>query len=209
MKESNKPKSKDAMQELRGWLSHPLLLLLVGALISNYLIPGLTRQWQINEKALEIKTSLVNRISTSVAGVVTTAQLGEIRATSQTQQEYDDAFRIWETERGVIGSQIEAYFPGTQIGSEWDTYSGLLTEVYALAGTDAPILRQARLKEVQTYLPESKLDWAILARAEYRESAHSKYREYVQAWISLKRILLAKRDDFTRKILNSSIEPLK
>ena len=45
------------------WLSHPLLLLLVGALVSSYLLPLLTQSWQNHQKELELKSALVSQIS--------------------------------------------------------------------------------------------------------------------------------------------------
>jgi len=138
MERTKEIEPKEFGQKLREWLSHPLLLLIVGALISSYLIPSLTRQWQINEKELEIKTALVSQIGEAVASIMTTAQLAEVRNTSQTRQEYDEAFRRWEMERAVIGAQIQAYFPQTQIGSEWEPYCRVLIHVYRFSGTDDP-----------------------------------------------------------------------
>jgi hypothetical protein len=42
-------------------LSHPLLLLIIGAVISSILIPQLTNIWQVNEKELDIKFELAEK----------------------------------------------------------------------------------------------------------------------------------------------------
>jgi hypothetical protein len=43
-------------------LSHPLLLLLVGAMVTALLIPVLTSLWSVNEKELDLKLQLANKI---------------------------------------------------------------------------------------------------------------------------------------------------
>jgi hypothetical protein len=43
-------------------ISNPLVLLIVGAVISGILVPYITRQWQDHQKELELKTELVSRI---------------------------------------------------------------------------------------------------------------------------------------------------
>jgi hypothetical protein len=52
-------------------LSHPLFLLIIGAIISGLLIPILTRKWQKDRTDLEIKIDLVSRISETVMKMMT------------------------------------------------------------------------------------------------------------------------------------------
>ena len=61
-------------------LKHPLIVLLVGALISGLLIPAFTRRWQNYQKALEIKTQLVSDLSKSIMGIVMATQFAHIGA---------------------------------------------------------------------------------------------------------------------------------
>lgn len=44
--------------KLKFILSNPLLLLVVGGIISGLLIPYITNQWQNHQQQLEIKTGL-------------------------------------------------------------------------------------------------------------------------------------------------------
>jgi len=48
-----------------GLLSHPLFLLVIGAIISSIIIPVYTNQWQNYQKELEIKSKLAEEISRS------------------------------------------------------------------------------------------------------------------------------------------------
>ncbi len=43
---------------IKEWLSHPLVLLVVGAAITSFLLPQLTASWQVNEKELDLKYGL-------------------------------------------------------------------------------------------------------------------------------------------------------
>jgi hypothetical protein len=72
---------------LPGLLVHPLLLLIVGALLSSWLIPSITQRWQNHQKELEIKTNLASQISESVTGITMAVQFAPLEAAEQTQQE--------------------------------------------------------------------------------------------------------------------------
>jgi hypothetical protein len=115
-------------------LKHPLIVLLVGALISGLLIPAFTRRWQNYQKALEIKTQLVSDLSKSIMGIVMATQFAHIGAKSQKQADFDQAYRDWEIESAVIGTKLQAYFPDTTIPTEWTAFSELVTDFYALEG---------------------------------------------------------------------------
>jgi len=43
-------------------MSHPFLLLVAGTIVSSIIIPDFTRQWQNNQKQLELKTNLADEI---------------------------------------------------------------------------------------------------------------------------------------------------
>jgi hypothetical protein len=200
---------KENPQKIRDWLAHPLLLLLVGSLISSYLIPSVTRQWQNHQKQLEIRTQLVGDISDAVARIITAVQFVEVGSATQSQSQFDEAFRSWEIERAILGSEIRSYYPHTDIGDSWSAFSEIVTEVYALSGTYDQTYRQQRLERIQTYLPNSSIDWTSLADLTLREGDFSQRVTYQNAWFSLKDSLLAKRDELISRILESTITPLR
>ena len=138
------------ISSLYQWLSHPLILLLVGALISSYLIPALTRRWQEHQKELEIKIDLVDQINEAIIDIVMRIQFVEIEAKSQTQEEFDTAYREWEIKAAVIGSRIRAYLT-EDIYLDWDTYSRSVTGFYTLAGIFEEAKRKESLREIQNY----------------------------------------------------------
>jgi len=89
---------------LYDWLAHPLLLLIIGALISALIVPWLTQRWQNHQKKLELKSDLVSQISESVVNMVMAVLYAVLGAKSLTPEKYDEAFHDWQTRQAVIGS---------------------------------------------------------------------------------------------------------
>lgn len=112
-------------------LKHPLVLLVVGALLSSYLIPSWTRQWQNGQAELEAKLALVNFIDEEVGQMVTAVQFCMMKSASQSQGDYDEAYRRWEVERQIIRSRLQAYYPGAKLLLEWDALAADIGEFYA------------------------------------------------------------------------------
>ena len=88
------------------YLSNPFSLLVIGAVISSYLIPRFTRRWQDHQDELQLKRQLVERISNSTVNVV----LAVADAIKIPQEGLDKAEHDWHLECSSIGSYIEAYF---------------------------------------------------------------------------------------------------
>jgi len=185
------------------WLSHPLLLIIVGALISSYLIPALTRRWQDHWKELELKVSLLSRISKSATDMVMAVQYAKLRTKSQTQEDYDRAYRKWEIEAAVIGSHLRAYFPNTQIGPDWDTYSELVTDLYALSGTHDVAKRREQVQKIRDHFSSSpsSVDWdALFEKAD---------PQHWENWSILRQQILNRKDELAQLILKSRMSLFK
>src|SRR5262245_57180663 len=90
-------------------LQHPLLLLLVGALISSWIIPSFTRQWQDHQKELELKSDLVGKIGDAVANMVIKAQVKKASPSIIPINEFYDTWQNWESASATIASRIRAY----------------------------------------------------------------------------------------------------
>jgi hypothetical protein len=109
-------------------LSHPFVLLIIGAGISGLLIPHITNQWQNHQKELELKTDLASQISKAVANIIIGSRLVQIPTFAYTNLSYANIVEQWEESKASIGSQIEAYFSDTQLKQEWDNLSSAITE---------------------------------------------------------------------------------
>lgn len=197
--------------DLSKLLSHPLLLLVVGALISKYLIPSLTRRWQDHQKKLELKSDLLNRIGESVTGIVIAIQFAECMAGHQTKEDLDHAYRDWEIKRAGIGSSLRAYYPESKIGPDWDSYSDLVTDFYGLTEIQDEKNRKAHLREIRHWLTGSsdEIDWEVLSRKKvFLQSLHlrpEEHREYLSNWFRLKQAILRQKDEIVQRILTSRI----
>ena len=112
-------------------LRHPFVLAVTTALITGWIVNGLTRRWQDRQKALEIRTELVSAMSESVIKAIlavdrAASQVGRERLAKEpgisptpSAEQVDDSFAeelrqsrsAWELESNVIGTKLEAYFP--------------------------------------------------------------------------------------------------
>lgn len=176
-------------------------LIVVGGAISGLLIPYITNQWQNHQKELEIKTDLVWRISETVMSMIIAVQFAEMSGpTQQSQEEYNKLFREWEISSAVIGSQIRAYFPANNLGSDWDKLSKLVTDVYALSGISVPEIRIKHVEKIQRYFSNSmdKVDFSQLVNSAER-------KKYLSQWFKLKGEIIKKKDTLVGVILESHI----
>lgn len=113
------------------WLSSPIVYLTVGALVTAYL----AQSWQYRQKALEIKTDLVRRISQSIMARIKSHDYIMNRIEdfyrSRTQDKLLIAKNItdeitnlektrvkFETSNAEIGTEIETYF-SCRIQAKW------------------------------------------------------------------------------------------
>lgn len=174
-------------------LSHPLLLLVLGSVITSILISRVSRHWQNHEKELEVKIALTSKISDSVTRIVMAVQFAEVRAVSQTQADYDKAYLEWEVKRGEISSEIRSYFPDLSIADAWDQYSGVVTDFYVLSGSP-DTYRSICVQKASTYF--KKDDFRAL------ESA-SRNSDYLQAFMNLQNHILSRKNFLDHQILAS------
>jgi len=116
-------------------LRHPLVTLLVGAALTGLVVPRITRQWQLRQKRLEVKTALVAELSELVMRFLMAVQFVHIRSASLSQESFDSAYRDWEVGSAVLGTKLQAYLPSHDLPAEWTAFSLSVTHFYALEGT--------------------------------------------------------------------------
>lgn len=192
-------------------LAHPLLLLLVGAAITNYLLPRLTRRWQDRQKEIELKTAFVGEIADAVLKMITAVQYAELGAASQSQPDYDAAHRSWEMERARVDARLRGYFPDTDLPDEWRRLADVVSGLYALSGTHNSATREARIDELKAGLAEASLDWETLGSLEMKTGAHStslkeraeKCQAYFRAWFGVREAVLADLGTFVESVLDA------
>jgi hypothetical protein len=131
-------------------LPHPFLILMIGAILSGFLIPYYTKRWQNRQKEIEIKSNLVAQISKSVIQITMSTQFvilknnyGMITTDEDKKKlmdELNNEYKQWEISSAIIGSQLQAYFP--HIASSWGSlkvgshsFSERVSEFYKLSNS--------------------------------------------------------------------------
>jgi hypothetical protein len=154
------------MDLLKYWeplLRHPLVTLLVGAVLTGLVVPRITRQWQLRQKRLEVKTALVAELSELVMRFVMAVQFVHVGAASFSQESFDEAYREWEVGSAVFGTKLQAYLPMAELPAEWSRFSESVTHFYALEGTppdQRPASVERLASRLQPYLDaESGDEW--------------------------------------------------
>lgn len=155
------------MDGVRETVGHPLFLLLVGAVVSGALVPRLTQHWQDQRKMREIKTDLVERVTLAVTEMFTATQFAQAGATSQTQADFDTAYRAWQHRKAILTALLRVYFRSPAVDDAWLRCRTLTSAYYAQAGIagagaqPAGARRQAYLQRVARGLAlEPPRDWA-------------------------------------------------
>ena len=148
------PERKGLSGTLKALLAHPLTLLVVRVLLSSLLIPSWTKQWQDRQSELQVKVDLVDRIDRFATEMRIAIQFPVVSALSQSQAEYDDAYRQWEIDRRLIQSQLQAYYPEEHLAEDWNALSKRITDFYVQSSSNNPEREEylARWGETRTAL---------------------------------------------------------
>jgi hypothetical protein len=147
----------------------------------------------------------VSEISESVVSIIMAVQFAEVGAASQTQGKYDEAYQNWEIKRAVIGSKIRGYFPNTKIGTDWDKFSEIVSEVYALSGTTDDNFRKERVDKIRNHFPKSKVDWDTLLHLDLKKGGFQLFQKFLKSWFVLKEQLLIEKDELIQRILDAPV----
>jgi hypothetical protein len=115
-------------ERLKTVSSNPMLLLIVGAIISSIIIPSYTRQWQDHQKELELKTNLADEINKAISPMIVSANY---------RHDNTDPFQTnknWLISKAMISSKIKAYFSDIQITQDWNNLSSVVSQLYVIGG---------------------------------------------------------------------------
>lgn len=142
---------------------------------------------------LQIQTGLVGSMSRSVSDAVVSGRLlaSGLYQGRQWQQVYNDTIRSWSVDGSVTGANLEAYFPGSDIGTQWRTYGFVVGDYLLLAAPSAS--RAEQVQEIRRYVPGLQLDWAALVRG--------RGQAFQDAYRDLSLALLDRRDVLIREVL--------
>lgn len=121
-------------------LRHPLLLLIVGAFITSFLIPSYTRQWQDHQKELELKADLADQMNTVVSSALIAQHLELNPFYNSNNSAFTNSYKDFQISREIISSKLSLYFADARIARSWDNLSNVLSNLYDIVSS--PIARQ-------------------------------------------------------------------
>jgi hypothetical protein len=211
-------------------LNHPLLILIVGALITTFIAPFYTRQWQDHQKELELKTGIVSEISSAMASVLIKTQVTKV-VTSTPYKEFYDAYADWESDSAIIESKLKAYFFNSALPALWNNYSLILSD-FAFLSISGDICETTKYaKEIQKYFEiDSKMmnetqtkncpkgfDFLQqISSTPFRSDLktidwnylvqHGNESQLSNSWQTLKQNMISQKDRIIQEILNSKIQ---
>jgi hypothetical protein len=189
--------------------SHPLVLLLIGAGVSSYLIPWLTNKWQDHKKEIEIKIDLISKMSDIIA--LASGHAYVCRQNQENRENFHKDILDWLVKANNSRSQLRVYFPDatilgaseTKISEYWNTYLSLLSVFwnFTYQTCDKTFNFESGYKGIEgdiKFLQEyfgktsSEIDWKAFCS-----------RENERQWGSLMREILSKGDELIRAVIVS------
>lgn len=149
------------MQEIAAIVRHPLFLLVATALVSGLVVPRIAQRWQDHRKALEIKAGLVERLAGAVVSMFTAVQFAQVGARSQSQEDLDEAYRTWQTDKAVLTALVSAYFRPGAVVDAWTRCRAITTAYYVQIGIADRQRRLEYLRAVATGVARTPAeDWS-------------------------------------------------
>ena len=204
-----------------------LVVTLVGGALTILILPAFTRQWEERQRALDLKTALVDEISTATGRSITSAEIlfetfdgkpatFELR-TSRVAPGLG-LRRSWLSDRLKIEGKLRAYFP-PKIFHRWRAYDTAMVNFLYLTGVEGrmnEVRRQAERDGRAEPVGEAIGGFDALAVRGYLESipVPDKRRQDIQSmllgdqlwerrfgFLALERVLLDIEAAFTSRLL--------
>lgn len=178
----------------------PVLMVLLGAAVSAWLVPAFTRQWQDRQKEREIKVALVSEIGDSTSDVLVTSQFVASQALTNGQAEYNRVSLDWAQRSAQVEAKLGAYFPGQALADDWRKYSIVVeNDLYLLTGETAG--KAEAVDEVRKYLdPIAGVNWNLLQALDFDNP------EAVDDYVVVSRELLDASKPLIRAVLDANAE---
>jgi hypothetical protein len=194
------PRAKHAYAATaREWLGNPLVVAVVGTFLAAWVVPQLTRQWQDHQKALEIQSALVASMSQASSDAVISSRLRASHGPTVAEQKaLDRSTRDWAVQSSIIASKLRAYFPTSDLGDRWSSYSDAVTDylqLYASVDRYRPlVVEQIRALGLPRTSPA--VSWDVL-------KSKNEGADFLQAYTLLSFALLDRRDQLVRDVLRA------
>jgi hypothetical protein len=145
------------------------MVAIVGAALTATVVPLLTREWQKNEKQLNLKTALATDMSQAFTnalgagrrigtGLVYAPTADRAQNKAVIQGEYDRGLGKWQVDRERLAAELFARYrgdligePGSPIVSEWRSYARAVEQFYRLGASIPSDLRGDLVTTLRSY----------------------------------------------------------
>lgn len=92
----------------------------IGLLVTAWLLPAMTRQWDDRQKEHDLKAGIVTDMSTSTARALVAAEsIWSAKKPSSRKQVEDD----WTLSALEMDSRLRSYFPDSSLAAGWELYA--------------------------------------------------------------------------------------
>jgi hypothetical protein len=133
-------------------LSSALAVAVVGAVLSfafGWAGQRIAREWQEEDKRLEVRTELVQGVSEASADFIGVVRLRGIGAVNDTA--LDTAYRKWAIASSSIRGDLHAYVESEEVQRRWRNYKTNMAHVYYLFRAPDKETRRFWLRRISGY----------------------------------------------------------
>jgi hypothetical protein len=124
-----------------------LVVTVLGALFTLWLLPAFTRQWEDRQKARELQASLVEEIAVASSEAEAAAEAGASGLDADSEAvaagtagaivtDAHVAWEKWQVEQNKVDARLRAYFDANVV-DEWARYANAQSSVLAIARIDS------------------------------------------------------------------------
>ena len=173
--------------QVRAWLSHPLLLLIFGGIMTGIIVPSVTGQWQRNQTAQQMKTQLITDVTNAVSAPMAQMAVSENPVFAQSRPSATTIASTYSTfmnSRSTVASELSAYFSWKNIPAQWDSVSALVNHFYLLTYAPNRAVRQRNIAPIQQYFQAHHINasvaWPVLL------SGNVSAPNYYTSWLMVK-----------------------
>lgn len=194
---------KSRADVLHEWLGHPLLLLLIGAVVTGLLVPAITHRWQTQQMGQDLKTKVIGEITDASSATMSQLELSVLPefGSSTSSAASSAQYQAWMQKGSAINSEIHAYFPDHSLPSHWGNFYGLMRNFYLFTYAQDSTTRASRLSGIKHYFDvhgvHTAAMWAALGGSDRSSNG------YRQAWTQLEKLILGIRDGITGAIMDA------
>jgi hypothetical protein len=123
------------------------------------------------------------------------------------QQVANEVYSTWQTNRALIGAQLQAYFPNTRLASDWSGYANAIYNFGQLGTSICMAARQKVVEQVRDYFNGNpRINWsALLTPTADAQCQDDFVPPFQNAYGSLANELVIRREPILDEILSPSV----